>query len=667
MLKAFLFTAFITLSFFTWAQKPAMKFGKIDPAQLSMKSYDADTSAGALVLGDIGDISLTWDDMNGWRMEYKRHIRVKVFNSTGFDLANFKIETMEYNSLYKEQIMKLKATSYNLEGGKIVETELEKSNVFIEEISPKERSHNFSVPNIKKGCVFEVEYLLVSDFYWILPDWDFQYQFPALYSELSVSIPEYFRFKTLMKGYISPTTTDSKTYTRNIIVRYTDGTSTNVPYTDMIQKFRFENVPAFRPEPYMNALNNYLAAIEFEFASENFPLRKRDYTTSWEKISKDLWDDEEFGQQLKRNCPIKEEAELIKVAYSDPKERMIKAFELIRNTMVFNDRYGFYITKTLRKAWEEKKGKAADINMLLISLLKELEIEANPVILSTRSNGILHPAQIMLNKFDYVIAEARIGEETFLLDATDKKLPYTMLPRRCLNGEGRRISQSQALNDWVKLSGNQPDERMLYAITTVTPDGNISGDFNLMETRYFAYDRAAEIKKENSNDDYATKYEAERPGLFIIEFNVENPDDRLQPLYLKYKAAYNLSDESPKDIIYLNPTLGAGITSNPFIAENREFPVDFINPWSLKIINTITIPEGYQVAELPKSVVYSLPDKLGSYKFTIAANGSQIQLMCVLDIKASLILAENYQQIRELYSLIVAKNAEMVVLKKTSL
>ena len=239
-----------------------------------------------------------------------------------------------------------------------------------------------------------------------------------------------------------------------------------------------------------------------------------------------------------------------------------------------------------------------------------------------------------------------------------------MLPRRCLNGEGRRISQSQTLNDWVSLSENKPDERMLYAVTTLTPDGNISGDFNLMETRYFAYDRAAEIKMANSNDDYATKFESETPGLMISEFIVENVDDRSLPLYLKYKADYKLSDDSPKDIIYLNPILGAGITSNPFIAENREFPVDFINPWSSKIINTITIPDGYQVVELPKSVNYMLPDQIGSYKFTIAANGNQIQLMCVVDIKSSLILAENYQHIREFYSLIVAKNAEMVVIKK---
>lgn len=652
------------VSLITWAQKPPMKFGKIDPVHLSMTQYEEDPSAGALVLGDIGDISITWYDSKGWQIEYKRHFRVKVFNSNGFDLANFKIHTFDYGPLLKEQITRLKATTYNLESGKLIETDLSRDNIFIDEISSKEKSSNFSLPNIKAGCVFELEYQIISDIYWILPDWNFQYTEPALFSELTVTTPEYFTFKTLMKGYISPTSNESKSYSRNIIFYNSDGTSNFVSYSDLSRIYRFENVPAFRKEPYMNAITNYLSAIEFELASENFPLRKRDFTTSWGKISKDLWTGEDFGAQLKRNCPLKNEAAVFKQTTPDPKDRMIEAFEFIRNSMTFNDKYGIYVTKTLRKAWDDKKGKAADINMLLISLLNEAGIDANPVILSTRSNGMIHPAQIILGKFNYVIAEARIGEESFLLDTTDKKLPFNMLPQRCLNEKGRRISQTASLNDWVSLGENQPDERLLYAQTNVSPNGNISGDFNLMETRYFAHERANEIRDENTTDDYITKFESETPGLLINEMNIENLDDRSQPLYLKYKASYNLSDENTKDMIYLNPTLSAGISSNPFAAEQREFPVDFINPWNYKIINNITIPEGYQVAELPKNALISLTENLGSYKYTIAVNGNQIQFMSILNIRTPLFISANYPDIKDLYSHIVSKNAEMIVLKK---
>lgn len=645
------------------AQKSSMKYGKIDPAHLAMTHYDADTSAGALVLGDIGEINITYDNIFGFRVEFNRHVRIKVFNSNGFDLANFKIPYYNFRDL-TEKITKLKATSYNLEGGKIVETDIARSDIFIEEVSLKEQSQNFSVPNIKKGTVFEVEYHITSDLLWALKNWEFQYTVPAVFSELTVTIPEYFNYKTLMKGYVQPTVSDSKKVGGSIFIKNSDGSGISKMYTALEQKFRFENIPAFNEEPFMNSISNYLSSVEFELASVNFPYSHRDYTTTWEKISSDLLKENDFGVQLKRNCPIKEEAEILRSKYSDPKERMINAYELIRNTMIFNDSYGIYITKTLRKAWDEKKGKAADINLLLVSLLNEIGVEADPVLISTRKNGIIHPAQIMLTKFNYVIAEARIGDETYLLDATDKKLPYNMLPERCLNGEGRRISQTKELNDWVTINGEEQNERVLFCQSKVEPSGNIKGEFNLMESRYFAYERARKIKAENSIDDYATKYEATFPGLMINEIEIENLDDRSQQLVLKYKADYNLSDDSPKDLIYINPSLGNGINSNPFIPEKREFPVDFINPWSSKIINILTLPEGYQVEELPKNALITLLEQLGSFKYTIAATNNQIQLMTQIIIRDPLIVATNYSNIREFYSMIVAKYAEKVVLKK---
>jgi len=665
MLKNLFLTGALLLSVLVFAQKPSMKFGKIDPDLLSMPNYEADTTAGALILGDIGDISITYDDINGFKLEFNRHVRIKVFNSKGFDLADFKIPYYYFNEDFNEKITKLKATSYKLEAGnKVVETDLSKSNIFYADISTKIKSKNFSVPNIKNGTVFEVEYHMSSDIFSLIRDWDFQYTVPALYSELTVTLPEYFIYNKLMKGYISPTTSDTKPYSRSIIFRNENGTSKSISFGGTVQKFRFEQVPAFKEEPFMKAMSNYLTSIEFELSAVNFPFSKKDYSTSWEKISKDLWFDNDFGAQLKKNCPIKEEADLIRSGYSDPKEKMIKAFEIIRNSMAFSDRYSIYVTTTLRRAWNEKKGTAADINLLLVSLLNELGIDADPVLISTRKNGFLHPAQITLSKFNYVIAEARIGEETFLLDATEKRLPYTILPERCINGQGRRISQTKSLNDWVPLTDKQKNEKVFYAQTVVAPSGNISGNFNLMETMYFANDRVIEIEKENSNDDYASKYEAEMPGLTIDDFNIENFDDRNKPLYLKYTANYTLSDDSPKDIIYINPTLGAGITSNPFASEEREFPVDFTLPWSSKIINMITIPEGYEISELPKSAVITLPNDLGNYKYTIAATAGQIQLMCSINIKTPQILAENYLDIRELYSRIIAKHAEMIVLKK---
>lgn len=662
MLKNLFLVTVLFLSVTVFAQKSSMKFGKIDRDDLIMKNFESDTSAGGLVLGDIGQMKIDYKVGTGFELVYKRHVRVKVFNANGFDLANFKIPYYEIGTS-RERISSIKVTSYNLENDKVVETSLKKSDMYVEDISSKEKSLNFSAPGIKAGTVFEVEYQLFSDFFWIMRDWDFQYTVPARFSELTVTLPEYFVYKRLMKGYVQPTISKTDSYTSNLSVRDNNNAVQNIPYQTYTQKIRFEDVPAFKQEPYMNAMSTYLASIEFELSAVNFPYSRKDYSSSWEKISKELWQDDDFGTQIKRKTAVKEYTDLL-MAIPDEKQRMITAFDLVRSNMAFNNKYGIYITTTLPKAWDKKTGKAADINLLLISLLRDVGIEAEPVILSTRDNGQVHPAQVMLSRFNYVIAEARIGEEAFLLDATQKRLPYTMLPERCLNGNGRRISMKPELNDWVNLNQNITNERVMFTQVKVNPSGKIEGDFDLMETNYFAFNRSKKIRDKASHEEYISDFEGELPGLLIDDYTIVDPDNLQEPLHIKFKGRLNDSDEAPKDMIYFNPLMGSGITSNPFTLEEREFPVDFINPYTYKVINMIEIPEGYQVAEVPVSAAISLPDGMGMYRYNIVVNDNQIQVNSTFMMKSAVITSIHYKHLRDFYSRIVAKNAEMLVLKK---
>lgn len=664
MKNIFIFTFLALFSTITFAQKSQIKFGKIDNELLALKTYEADTSTGALIISDIGDISIVYNDLTGFSVIHTRHLRVKIFNTSEFDQAKFKIKYYKFGSA-EQKITKLRASSFHLdENNKVVRTDLDKADIFTEHISSKEKSRNFSIPNIKEGSVFDLEYSISSDLFMLLPEWNFQHDIPALISELSVSIPEYFNYKRLLKGYLTPTATDSKTTNRSIIWVGSQGTS-SVNYTEYNTKYTFLNVPALKEEAYMNDISNYIAAIEYELGSIAFPQNYKDFTTNWEKIGDDLWFDEDFGAPLKRSGPLKKEAEALRIAYPDPFERMIKAHEFIRNSVNYSGANGIYLSESLRKVWDEKKGKSSDINLLLISLLNECDIKTNPVILSTRSNGMLHPGQLMINKFNYVIAEAIIDSNRYLLDATEKNLSYDMLPLRCLNGNGRRISRESSENDWVELNKPQENSRTYYNKVTLDASGNLSGDFSIMETRYFAHDRAVDIRAKNNEEEYINEFEAEIPGLQIGDYTIENLNDRTNPLYLKFKAEIKTNPENnAKDIIYLSPTLGMGISNNPFVTEERVYPIDFVNPWSSKNICIIDLPDGYEVVEMPKNISLSLSNNKGIFKYIAVVNGNQLQFQSVLSIKTPLITFQDYGEIRELYTQIVTKNAEMVVLKK---
>jgi hypothetical protein len=145
------------------AQKPAMKFGKIDPANFELKTYDKDTSAEALILGDYGESQIIYDQNDGFVVEYSRHFRAKIFKKSGYDLANQEL-ILYHNANGQEKILTLKGSVYNMENGKVIESTLEKSMIFQEEMDNRHTEQKFTLPNVREGSILEFYYKVRSDF-----------------------------------------------------------------------------------------------------------------------------------------------------------------------------------------------------------------------------------------------------------------------------------------------------------------------------------------------------------------------------------------------------------------------------------------------------------------------------------------------------------------------
>ena len=91
--------------------------------------------------------------------------------------------------------------------------------IFKEEVDKNWEKMKFSMPNIKEGSVFEVEYTLTSDFVANLPDWKFQFAIPVVRSEYEVVIPEYYYYNQTHKGYF-PIQTDRRTQANRLTLTY---------------------------------------------------------------------------------------------------------------------------------------------------------------------------------------------------------------------------------------------------------------------------------------------------------------------------------------------------------------------------------------------------------------------------------------------------------------
>ena len=64
----------------------------------------------------------------------------------------------------EEQLLSLKASTYNLVDGNVIETKLDKENVFKEVQDRNHSIRKFTMPMVKEGSIIEYSYTIESDF-----------------------------------------------------------------------------------------------------------------------------------------------------------------------------------------------------------------------------------------------------------------------------------------------------------------------------------------------------------------------------------------------------------------------------------------------------------------------------------------------------------------------
>ena len=641
------------------AQRDPFRYDKIDDEYIEMTRYENDTTAKAVILGDYGVVEIRLG-RSGFESHFMRRMRVKILDQEAADIANYSLPLYS-GGTSRERLANLKAVIYTPENGKVTRTKFKRSDTYEEEISDNLKYVNFTLPNVKEGTVYDLEYTIVSPYLSTLQTWYFQDYYPTVLSEFRLYIPEYFYYKPMMGGYLALDERINDSHVKRIRVE-----SSNISYTENITILRVNNAPGFKTEPFMNSPINYLSKIEHEIVTFRAGFgRSTDYSSTWPKLSKQLMESNSFGKMLNRSNFLSDEVSKIMETHSEPADRMVAAFSLIQQEMTWNNRNGIYATQNLRKVWDDKQGNAADINLLLVVLLRELEIDAEPVILSTRSHGIVNPTQIMLSSFNYTIAWAKVGDDEFVMDATEKHTPFYLLPTRCINGEGRLISETRGR--WVSLEAYADNTVHTISNVTVKPCGSIHAEMFRHKDNYMrlALDRA--YRNFDREEDFLDDFESDYPGMELIDFEIQNRDDWSEPLITRYEYEIPEIDTSPKDLLYVNAMGIDKMESNPFLSEERLFPVDFTYPEKKTYEININIPEGYAVEELPRNVRINMPGRGGRFVCNYSVNDDNtIQVNVEYELSKALYTSDEYQRVKNFFSRMVEEQARLIVLKKIS-
>ncbi|MGH8289693.1 MAG: tetratricopeptide repeat protein [Steroidobacteraceae bacterium] len=177
--------------------------------------------------------------------------------------------------------------------------------------------------------------------------------------------------------------------------------------------------------------------LEPKYAPLRFVIDRRiDFSGfgSWSEVAKRFAPLYERAARLSPQSPLQSEIARIRAATPDPKERAALALALVEEQvryvfLAMND--GGLVPADADQTWGRRYGDCKGKTVLLLALLHGLGIDARPVAVNVQAGDGLDARLPMIELFDHVLVEAKIGSQDYWLDGTrlgDRSLDHLHVP-----------------------------------------------------------------------------------------------------------------------------------------------------------------------------------------------------------------------------------------------
>ncbi len=660
------------------AQK--LKFGEVPISDLKMEVYEKDSSANAVVLFDVTEAFINEEFV----IQMQRHVRIKILTDNGLTEGDISLAFRHDDP--EQRISKLDVRTYNLtESGKVEKSKLGKKDKYLEKTSDNWSELKFVVPNLKKGSVFEYKYKWTSESIHDLGSWYFQRNIPVKWSEYQVKIPEWFKFmiykrsyhdffvdtQGLYNGKATITYRETEYIQRGNAIRATEGKSylkaMVIDYLGTEYHWVLKDLPAIENEPYMKAKSDYYASVHFQLSRVQFPNSvPENVLNTWSALAEALEKNDLFGERINESRFFKGKInDLLSDSLSET-EKLGLIYDHVQKKIEWDNKYRLFAYRNLQDIYESGSGNSSEINLTLIKMLKEVGFKAYPVIISTRSNGEIIDLYPITSQFNHTLISVEVDGKTYLIDATKKGMPFSLLPAEVMNEKGLLIDGSNSR--WVTVKSNTKNRHTKVLNYEIDENGNAKGVLDCFMTGQFSYLAKKEIDFLGDQNPYAGNGDVSIFDKRIEDFLIDSVSisEIGNEGAIKYKAHFQLNELASLDeeIVYLNPNVVNSGFENLFKLQNRNYPVDYEFPFSNKLTINITIPQDWQVDEIPKSVLHRLKNRDGEFRRLIQAEGDRITILYSLRINKQRIMPEDYKNLKAMYDLMEKTLNEKITLKR---
>ncbi len=591
---------------------------------------------------------------------YEIKKRVKILKSDGKNEANISID---YNSSSssKELIYKIKASSFNMVNGKMVETKIKGRDVVTEHITDTWMRKKFTIPKVQEGSIIEYQYTIKSENCYSIRTWYAQEDIPVLYSIYDISIPEYFVFNLATHG-MEPMghkhLTENKVY--NFYERCIMSDHRIIDNRDV---FVCKNLPSLKEDPYIWNLNDYRNGVSAELRSLMMPGSTRtNYSNTWEKVDEMLLKEDGFGGQLKNSIPLKDEMVAMGIdTISDKIRKITAAYSLLKSKIKWNGDYSLW-SKSSNKAIEVGSGSNADINFLFINMLNGLRLNAYPVVMAKRSDKMLPNTHASIKDITTMIVAIETEPNKYVyIDGSVEYGYIDVLPEALLVNRARIVNKKDG-SRWVNLQKLTKNKDNNIIVANLSEDGHIVGKWTRMLAGNIAAQKKRQFKMAKDSMEYIND-KAVNAEITITDAKLTEHTD-FSPTMTE-EISFTAEANASNNMIYVNPMIIPDFKTSPFMKEKRKLPVEFPFAWDNTYSVQLTIPDNYSVKEAPKSLIISTPKKTVSCQIIITIIDNKIITSYRFNLDNLLYTANEYPNIKQIFDMVTKKmNSTIVLIKK---
>ncbi|MBS7332995.1 MAG: DUF3857 domain-containing protein [Weeksellaceae bacterium] len=604
-----------------FAQKSLSGFDKLTANQLELKTVSFDQDASAVILDENGYL-----DVNGGGHQLTTRRRIKILNEKATTEGDIQLLFYAHNNI--EDIKNVKAQSINLVNGEYVSTPITDKDIFEIDVNKYYKAIRFAIPNVRVGTIIEYQYTLNSKQLYNIDAWQFQHELPTLKSNFKLKINTNADFTNLSVGQ---QLTDKYKNRKNI------------------DTWELTNIPSYNGLQYVYNRKNVLESIRLQLSGYLADTGYKSTIGKWKDLKKEVKED---YSRLSNNVAVKKYAETIPNGATE-KETLDNVVKKFQNDFKWNEFKGIYTNKTQKEILDTRSSNLADLNVLFNSILTNKGINADLILLSSRSNGKLVTTFPYLDQFDYVINSVKLKDgNSYVINAVDiPKNTYKFAPLSLFNDYGF-VLDNGAEENFVTLNQFLSENHVEFKYTVKV--GELIEQRKDFFSGYFYDDEVKDSK------DLINRY-------INSPIHVVNDDKGNELKFLQDKYVVNHTAKmglNSSNFITLENPLAQFINAYTFTETNRKNKIEFNFPYYFKILVTVDIPEGYEVIKSDdfKGVVKTNDNLVYSQNSAVATN--KLQILYEFYLGQAVYPATDYEMLKNHFEAVQKEVAKQITLKK---